>query len=67
FERIYVMYGKYVQWSAKAYLARAECLNRLSLYNKATETLQEMVSISDMKTLPEFAEATKRLAEMTKQ
>jgi len=67
FERIYVMYGKYLQWSAKAYLARAECLNRLSLYNKATETLQEMVSISDMKTLPEFAEATKRLAEMTKQ
>ena len=67
YERIYVMYGKFIQWSAKAYLARAECLNRLSLYNKATETLQEMVAQPEMKALPEFAEATKRLAEMTKQ
>lgn len=67
YERIYVMYGKFTQWSAKAYLARADCLNRLSLYNKAAETLQEMVSQPEMKSLPEYADAVKRLAELTKQ
>ena len=65
YERIYVMYGKYTQWSAKAYLARAECLGRMNLYNKAAETLSEMVSLPAMKDLPEYAEAAKRLAEMT--
>ena len=67
YERIYVMYGKFTQWSAKAYLARAECLKRLNLYNKAQETLQEMISLAEMKSLPEYAEAEKQLAEITKQ
>jgi TolA-binding protein len=67
YERIYIMYGKHLQWSAKAYLARAECLNRLSLYNKAAETLQEMIAQQDLKDLPEYKEAAKRLAEMPKQ
>lgn len=66
YERIYVMYSKFAQWSAKAYVARADCLTRLQLYSKATETLQEMVANPDYKTLPEYAEAEQRLASLLK-
>lgn len=66
YERIYVMYSKYAQWSAKAYLARAECLTRLQLYTKATETLQEMLANPDYKLLPEFPEAEQRLSSLVK-
>ncbi|MEI6563689.1 MAG: tetratricopeptide repeat protein [bacterium] len=66
YERIYVMYSKFTQWSAKAYLARAECLTRMQLYTKAIETLQEMVANPDYKALPEFTEAEQRLASLLK-
>lgn len=66
FERIYVMYGGARKWAAKAYVARAECLSRLQLYGKAAETLQEMVSIPEMKDMPEFADAQQRLADLNK-
>ena len=66
YERIYVMYGKFTSWCAKAYLARADCLNRLSLYNKAAETLQEMVAQPEMKAQPEYAEAIKQLSVLNK-
>ena len=66
YERIYVMYSKFAQWSAKAYLARAECLTRLQLFSKATETLQEMVANPDYKAFPEYSEAEKRLASLLK-
>jgi tetratricopeptide (TPR) repeat protein len=61
FERIYVMYGNYKQWVAKAYVARAECLTRLQLYSKAAETLQELLSIAELKDMPEFKEAQQRM------
>lgn len=66
YERIYVMYSKFTQWSAKAYIARAECLSRLQLYSKATETLQEMIANPDYRALPEFKEAEQRLASLLK-
>ena len=66
FERIYVMYGKYKQWSAKAYIARADCLTRLQMYNKAAETLEEMVNLPEMKDTPEFPEAQQRLETLKK-
>ena len=61
YERIYVMYGTYKPWAAKAYLARADCLSRLQMYVQATETLQEMISMKDLKEYPEYAEGQQRL------
>ena len=64
YERIYVMYGNYREWAAKAYLRRAECLRKLHMADKARETLDEMLSLDDMKKLPEYAEAGKLREQM---
>ena len=64
YERIYVMYAGSRKWCAKAYLARAECLTLMQLKNKAAETLQEFVKITEMKDFPEYAEAQQRLKEL---
>ena len=64
YERIYVMYSGSRKWCAKAYLARAECLTRLQLYSKASDTLQELVNNEDLKDTPEYAEAQQRLKEI---
>lgn len=53
FERIYLLYGGYRAWAAKAYLARAECLARLYEYQKAIETLDEMLGREDLGDRPE--------------
>lgn len=63
YERIYLLYSQYRNWSAKAYLARADCLARLRLYQKAIETLDEMLASPDLKDQPEAEEARKRIAE----
>jgi TolA-binding protein len=65
YERIYVMYGGYKEWAAKAYLARAECLIKLAQYIKAGETLQEMLSLPDLQKLPQ-AETAQRLLDNVK-
>jgi TolA-binding protein len=62
FERIYVMYGHYAAWTAKAYLRRAECLRRLYQVGKAKEVLSEMLKNGDLAALPE-AEEAKQLME----
>ncbi len=48
FERIYILYGFYEDWVARAYIARAECLERMREYAKAAEVLQEMLSLEDL-------------------
>lgn len=63
FERIYLLYSQYRDWTAKAYLARADCLARLRLYQKAIETLNEMLASTDLKDQPQIEEARKRLAD----
>jgi tetratricopeptide (TPR) repeat protein len=57
YERIYVMYGNYREWAAKAYLSRAECLRKLHKDTEARETLDEMLSLDDLKELSEYKEA----------
>lgn len=57
FERIYLMYGGYQKWAARAYLRRAECLERLSDKPKAVETLRAMLAEPSFEGLPEVAEA----------
>ena len=66
YERIYVMYGKYRNWCAKAYLARAECLTRTQQYNKAAETLQAMLAVPELASMPEAQTAQERLASLQK-
>jgi tetratricopeptide (TPR) repeat protein len=53
YERIYVMYGHYKKWAAKAYLRRAECLRKIYQNEKALEVLEEMLRDPDISAMPE--------------
>ena len=57
YERIYVLYSAHRGWVAKAYLARAECLERANRIKEAKETLDEMLALADLKNQPAYAEA----------
>jgi TolA-binding protein len=57
YERIYVMYGHYADWTARAYYRRAECLKRLFQPEKAREVLREMVSLTSLAGQPEMEKA----------
>jgi len=57
YERIYVMYSNYGEWTAKAYLKRAECLSKLYKVNQAKETLDEMLAQNELKAFPEYEQA----------
>ncbi len=59
YERIYVMYGNYRAWTAKAYLRRAECLTHAYQDKQAKETLAEMLAQEELKTFPEYGQAEK--------
>lgn len=68
YERIYVLYGHYTSWAARAYLRRAECLRRLHRPAKAREVLAEMLANENLGGEPEAAEARemiRRLEERT--
>jgi tetratricopeptide (TPR) repeat protein len=67
YERIYVMYSQYREWTAKAYLARAGALSSCRQYQKAIETLTEMVGQEDLKSTPEAPLAVKQLEELRRQ
>ncbi len=64
FERIYVMYSGYFDWTAKAYVARAECLVRLFERRKAADTLAEMLATPELADRPEAAKARELLAKL---
>lgn len=59
FERIYVLYGNHRDWVAKAYLARAQCLQQLRKVSGALETLDEMLARAELEATPEWAEAVR--------
>lgn len=63
FERIYVLYAGHTAWAAKAYLRRAECLERLSERAKAVETLRELLAHPLAGSQPEEAAAARALLE----
>jgi len=62
YERIYVLYSHYRDWTAKAYLRRAECLQKMYQIEKAREVLTEMLAIGELGDLPETEEARALLA-----
>jgi len=64
YERIYVMYGNYTEWVAKAYLQRAACLIRLHEPGKAEETLAEMLANPSLGDAPEAAQAKEMLGKL---
>ena len=64
YQRIYVMYGRYRDWVAKAYLACGRSLEKLDEKPKAVKTYEEMLAQNDLAAFPEYAEAQKRLKEI---
>ncbi len=64
YERIYVMYGRYRDWTAKGYLRRAQCLEQLREPAKARQVLQEMLAADDLRASAEGKEAQQRLANL---
>ena len=58
------MYSHYKNWTAKAYLRRAECLRRLYQSEKATEVINEMLADSELAKLPEGARARALLSKL---
>ena len=64
YERIYLMYGHYTDWVAKAYLRRADCLKRTYREAKAREVLNEMLKDDTLAARPEAEEAREMLRRM---
>jgi len=67
YERIYVMYSGHTDWTAKAYLKRAACLELIFERQKAIEVLEEMIAQPAFQTKPEMAEARKLCEKLKKQ
>lgn len=64
YERIYVLYGGHPEWTARAYLARAQTLQRLREFVKAREVLEEFVGFEALADQPEFAEGQALLQQL---
>jgi TolA-binding protein len=61
YERIYVLYGKYVAWVAKAYLARGQVLEGMKLRAEAREVYEEFLQKPELSGTEEFQSAQQRL------
>jgi len=61
FQRVYVLYGAYHEWAAKAYLQSAMCLGALGKEEERVKTLREMISQEPLRDRPEYQEAQKFL------
>jgi TolA-binding protein len=64
YQRIYVLYPHYKEWTAKAYLCCAEISERLGLKSDAVRTLGEMLANQSLRSTPEYASAEKRFKEL---
>ena len=58
------MYAHYKQWASKAYLQRAKTLVKLREYNKAVQTLDEMLSLPELEPFPETQEAKRLIKDL---
>lgn len=67
YQRTFVSWLKYPQWSARAYLRGAECMDKLGKRQFAIRHLQEMIRKADkFGKLPEYQEAKRQLREWEK-
>lgn len=64
YERIYLLYGHYGSWVAKAFLARADCLQRLSKTPEAREVLETMLANTELAEFPEYEQAKSLLGQL---
>lgn len=64
FQRVYVLYGGYPEWTAKAYAASFQCLEKLGRTEEARRTLREMVSQPELAATPEGRRAQGELSAM---
>tara|TARA_R110002096_G_scaffold292391_1_gene486899 strand:+ start:3845 stop:6721 length:2877 start_codon:yes stop_codon:yes gene_type:complete len=60
YERLYVVYGRYRDLVAKAYLRRGEALERLEQPREAFQVYQELSQREDLRDFPEAITAEKR-------
>ncbi len=61
FQKIYILYGKYSEYVAKAYLASGRIFEELKMRQEATNTYKEMLGKKQLELFPEFIEAGRRL------
>ncbi len=61
FERLYVAYGKFGEWNAKAYWERGQSLEKMKLGREALETYEELVAREDLRSFAEAKEAAGRI------
>ncbi|MDA3800234.1 MAG: tetratricopeptide repeat protein [Kiritimatiellae bacterium] len=64
YERIYIMYSRYIDWVAKAYYKRAVCLQKMYQPDKAKEVIDEMLSNPETAATPEADEARELLKKL---
>jgi TolA-binding protein len=64
YQRIYVLYPHYKDWTAKAYLRCADISVNLGLKDDAVKTLGEMLANQSLRSTPEYPSAEQRLKEL---
>ncbi|HEY5811265.1 MAG TPA: tetratricopeptide repeat protein, partial [Terrimicrobiaceae bacterium] len=64
FQRIYVLYPHYKDWTAKAYLRCADISQELGLKEDAVRTLGEMLANTSLRSTSEYVSAEQRLKEL---
>lgn len=66
FQRIYVMYGRWRDWVAKAYLSSGEAFEKLNDKTSARNTYTEMLALDDLAAFEEARAARVRLEALGK-
>ena len=61
YQRVYVLYGQYAEWVAKAYAGSVECLRALGREDELVRTWREMVANPDVAQTPEGRKAQAEL------
>ena len=64
FQRVYVLYAHYGQWTVKAYLDSGHCLEKLGRLTEAYRTYEEMLATNDFAATPEGREAEARMKKL---
>jgi TolA-binding protein len=65
FQRVYVLYQHFTEWTARAYLRSAQCLVKLDRAAEAQATLREMLGVEDLRETQEYKAAEQQLAQLT--
>jgi TolA-binding protein len=67
FQRVYVLYGSYTEWVAKAYEGSLLCLERMGKSDEVIRTCREMLANEAVAAAPEGQRARVRLSQMMPQ